>query len=203
MKFSVSRIGASLLAMFLVACSSAPTRTIDQHQAETAQLQRELRLQSQDHWRLSGRVAVSANGDGGSGALLWTERGGQTAFELRAPVTGRSWRLTVGEQGALIEGLESGPLSDSDPQRLLRESVGWEIPLAALRFWVRGARAPGPAVIEFNAEGWPTRIEQQGWVVEYREWMDTEQGRMPKRVFASRGDQRVRLAAGRWQFEHG
>nr|WP_225444473.1 lipoprotein insertase outer membrane protein LolB [Pseudomarimonas arenosa] len=196
-------MGAAGLALLLVACARAPIRGVEASQAEQAQQQRELTLQAHDRWRMSGRVAVSANGEGGSGAVLWVEHEQGTDFELRAPVTGRSWRLQVREQGALIEGLEGGPLSDPDPQRLLRESVGWDIPLSSLRYWVRGARAPGPAQIEFAEDGWPARIEQQGWTVEFREWMDTASGRMPKRVFASRGDQRVRLAASRWQFEHG
>ena len=191
------------VVVLLVACATAPTPTLDQHQAERAQWQREQQLRQLSDWSLDGRVAVSANGDGGSGALLWRELDGRTGFELRAPVTGRSWRLTVDSDSALIEGLDEGPRADPDPQRLLRESVGWEIPLAALRYWVRGARAPGQAMIEFADSGLPVRIRQQGWLIEYREWMETDHGPFPKRVFASRGEQTVRLAVKRWQIGHG
>lgn len=192
-----------MLASLLVGCSTAPSVRVESAQAERAQIEREVRLQRLMHWGLSGRVAVSVDGDGGSGSVQWTEAPDHSEFELRAPVTGRSWRLIVTGRSAVIEGLDGGPRRDSDPQRLLRESIGWEIPLSSLRFWVRGLRAPGPAGIEYGADGYPSLIRQQGWRVEFRDWMETTAGKMPKRVFAVRDDHRVRLAASRWQFEHG
>ena len=161
------------------------------------QQRREAALAAQTHWRLSGRIAVSDNGDGGSGRLEWIQNGERYEISLRAPVTRRSWRL-VGEPGfARIEGLDAGPQDASSAEELLVQHVGWTIPLEHLRAWARGARAAGDAQLRFDADERPLQILQDGWSIDYRAWGDGSPA-LPTRVFATRGEQRVRLQVDQW-----
>ena len=190
-------VGLALVAL-LAACAAPHIR-----QADTALLaaqhERERLLASQPRWSLTGRVAVSDGKDGGSGSLEWLHTPEATRFELRAPVSRQSWRLSVDETGARLDGLEGGPREARRAEALLRRELGWELPLVDLSAWVRGARGDGRARIEFGADGLPALIEQHGWRVEYRGWDHTHTPPLPTRVFAERGPHRVRLAISRWQ----
>lgn len=187
-----------VLAMLLGGCAAPPHRTADSA-ALSQQLQREQALSQQQHWQLDGRVAIANGRDGGSGRVVWMQRPGWVSFELQAPVSRRSWRLVVERDQARLDGLEGGPRTADDAATLLREAIGWELPLDELGEWMRGARGPGAALIEFDAEGRPAVIEQGGWRIEYRGWQSAGTPPLPTRVFASRGDQRVRMVVDRWQ----
>lgn len=189
------------LAVFaLVAgCARAPLLREGDLQLLAGQAERERALALQQDWGLSGRVAVSGGGDGGSGRIEWRQQGEAFSVSLSAPVSRQSWRLTAGAGQARLEGVEQGPLQGSDPEALLAEAAGWNMPLAQLRAWLRGARAEGEAQLEFDANGLPARLRQHGWQIEYRGWDQRSQPPLPLRVFAESGERRVRLVVDRWE----
>ena len=194
---------AGLLALLVLAgCARAPLRQADAAFL-LAQAEREQRLAAQSEWALSGRVAVSGGGEGGSGRIEWRQRGDDLTVSLSAPVSRESWRLTAGQRWARLEGLEAGPLQGSDPEALLAEALGWNVPLLQLRAWVRGARADGPGEIEFDANGLPARLRQHGWQIEFRGWDPASEPPLPRRVFAESGEYRLRLVVDRWEIPGG
>lgn len=182
----------------LAGCARAPLRGPDAALL-AAQAGREAMLSTQSHWRLSGRIAVSGEGEGGSGRIDWDQRGDSYTIELSAPVTRRSWRLSGDARGARLEGLEQGVLEDQDAEALLRRAAGWSMPLDPLRAWVRGARAGAHAEIQFGAQGLPAVLHQRGWSIEYRSWSEVDGLALPVRVFAGAGQRRVRLVVDRWE----
>lgn len=193
---AVLALGLALLA----ACAPRVARlpgAPDESKWLAAQAAREASLAEAPGWSLSGRVAVSVQGEGGSGRLEWSQSAGSADIRLSAPISRQGWWLQVRPGLARLEGLPEGPREGPDAEALLREATGWTLPVQALSSWVRGARAPGPARIEFGPDGLPARLEQDGWVVEYREWGGGEPAR-PKRVFARRGEASVRLVVDRW-----
>lgn len=162
---------------------------------EAMQQAREMALSGRTHWSLAAHIGVSNERDSGSGELDWRRDGEAYTFTVRAPVTGKTWKLSGDDGHARLEGVESSPLEASDVEKLLRERVGWDVPLVALRAWVLGLRAPAaPARVSYAESGLPARIEQSGWIVEYRDWYTDRNPPLPKRVFATRGTARVKMA---------
>ena len=191
------RLGPGALVVVLAAC--APVRTHETPAALAAQTQREAQLQADQRWSIAAHIAVSDGPDGGSGELQWKQDGAQFDFIVRAPVTGKTWRLAGDAGNATLEGVEPQALSGADAERLLRERVGWDVPLAALRSWVRGMRAPGVrADVQYDEKNLPAVIAQSGWKIEYRDWFADRDPPLPRKVFASRGNARVRLAIESW-----
>lgn len=200
-----------VLIVLLGACRHAPPRPAVDDGTEgggdiavqlSAQSAREAGLAAAGGWRMSGRLAVSAGGDGGSGRVVWVQRGDDYEITLSAPVTRRSWVLAKAGDRVRLSGLDGGDREGSDAEALLAEATGWRLPVQALAAWARGARAAGPAQIEFAADGLPSRIGQFGWEVDYREWNAAAPGdgapSLPRRVFARQGDASVRLVVERW-----
>lgn len=187
-----------LLALLAAACAPLPVRTGSDASLLAAQSAREAGLAATPAWTMTGRLAVNAQGEGGSGRIEWRQQGEDFEIRLSAPVTRKSWRLVRRAGQVTLEGLDGGLRSGSDAEALLAEATGWRIPVAALGAWARGGRAAGPAQIEFTPEGLPALISQQGWVVEYREWDVAEPAR-PRRVFARQGGQAsLRLVVESW-----
>lgn len=191
------RLALALAILALAAC--APVRVRETPAALAAQQARETRLASQTLWSLDAHIGVSSRGDGGSGDLTWAQDGDAFRFSVRAPVTGKTWTLSGDAGHAVLEGVDPQPDEDADAQRLLHERLGWDVPLADLRAWVRGLRAPGStATVQYDERDLPAVIEQDGWRVEYRDWFADRDPPLPRKVFASRADARVRMVIESW-----
>jgi len=186
----------------LVLAACAPLRVRETPAALAAQAAREAQLSDHASWTLSAHVFVSdGRQNSGSGDLQWHQSGDRYDFTLRAP-TGRTWKLSGNADQAQLEGVESQPIQGSDPGRLLREHLGWEVPLAGLSEWVRGMREPDrKAGLQFDAQGLPAVLEQDGWKIEYRDWFADRVPPLPRKVYAARGSARVKLAIESWSFD--
>lgn len=218
----IRRIGAVALCLALAACQSLPPAAAqpnvlvgDAQVREAMQAQQvriaELGLQhtacDAPAWAMSGRVALSNGKDGGSGRIEWMQGDGRTQVTLSAPVTRQSWTLTADADGVALEGVSGGPLRGADAGQLLRQSTGWEIPVAALGCWLRGApadfRTMGEASSVFGTDTRLLRIEQGGWTIDYSNWQpDPGTGvDVPTRINAEQATNRVRLVVDHWTNE--
>ncbi|GAA0239670.1 lipoprotein insertase outer membrane protein LolB [Rhodanobacter caeni] len=161
---------------------------------------REQALAPLDRWMLQGRLGVSNGKDGGSGNFSWSQDGAHYEFVLRAPVTGKSFRLSGDDHGALMEGLDGGPIRGRDAESLMHRALGWDVPLRDLRAWVLGLRADGgPAELTFGADRLPASLLQDGWSVDYREWDTSHQPPLPKKLYAAKPPYKVKLVIESWQ----
>jgi len=151
---------------------------------------------------LSAHAFVSDGAqNSGSGDLQWSQRGDAYTFTLRAP-NGKTWKLGGDAREAVLEGVDAQPVRGVDPQRLLREKLGWDVPLTGLSSWVRGMRRPGPpGVFQFDANGLPVQLEQDGWTIQYRDWFVDRNPPLPRKVYATRGNARVKLAIDYWSID--
>ena len=196
------RIAPVLLSALLAACATTRAPLHQPGDAVTLgmQEQRERALADTDHWTLQGRLSVSDGNDSGSGSLTWRQDGERYEFTVRAPVTGRSFRLTGGPEGAQLDGLDGGPRQGPDAETLMAKAVGWQIPMVELKRWVLGLRADaGAADIAFGADRLPSRLVQDGWTVDYKQWDATRQPPMPTKVFAEKAPFKVRLSIEDWK----
>lgn len=196
------RLVAIALPLLLAACVPPAVRVKGDAGLLDAQFARERTLARADHWELQGRLGVSNGKDGGSGSFSWTQDGEQYEFVLRGPaISGMNFRLSGGPDGALLEGVEHGPLRGPDAEALMHRALGWEVPLRDLRAWVLGLRADsGPAELSFGENRLPALLQQDGWTVDYREWDEARQPPLPTKVFAGKPPFKVKLSIESWQF---
>ncbi len=149
-------------------------------------------------FRVAGRLAVSDGRDGGSASFVWTQRGERFEFELRQPVSQKTWRLSGDARSARLEGGEGGTRHAGSAEELLLEVLGWHVPVAALRDWVRGQPHEGAPVDDVERDGGNRlrRFSQDGWQVAYTAWH--EDGALPGRIRAQQPPYSVRLNIQDW-----
>ena len=209
MKFPI-RLLAAALPLLLAACVHKEVRPVvpkaDFAVLLNEQRAREHMLAKTDHWVLQGKIGVSGpvNGktEGGSGSLTWTQNGDSYEFVVRGPVGSKSFRLSVTPDGAVLEGLDGGPLRSPDPESLVQKALGWHLPLRNLRAWVLGTRADsGPADLKFGDDGLLALLTQDGWNVTYPAWDTTRQPAVPSKVFADNPPYKVKLSVESWSIQ--
>jgi len=196
------------VVLLLAGCAGTAIRkpsppAVDASVAAQAQSARVQWLAGHRAWSLEGRVAIRRADKGGSGRIDWTQRGDTFDVALSAPITRQSWRLTGDGAGVVLDGLEGGPRRGTDAGQLLLEATGWEIPVQALAYWIRGQAAPALATadLQYGADGNLAALNQGGWRIAYTGWLAAagDVPAMPARIEAERGDSRVRLIVDAWQ----
>lgn len=198
-------VAFAVAALLLGACTTQPRRESLPPVAGPAaahQAARTARLAALPQWSMSGRIAVSSAGQGGSGRIEWRQDGPAYAATLSAPVTRQSWRVSGGPAGAAIEGLSGGPRQGADASALVFEATRWRVPVDRLDDWLLGL-AGADDVVHFGGDGRVERIDGEGWTVAYADWRMVDGVELPGRIEAVQGESRVRLAVDDWTLGSG
>jgi outer membrane lipoprotein LolB len=162
--------------------------------------QRLAALQAMDRFELDGRVAASDGSTGFSAGLRWRQQAGSASIDLTAPLgvgaahieqTAQSLQLKT-SQGQTFEGVAA------DAQ--LAETLGFDPPMHSLSFWLRGASDPSlPAEETLDAEQRLAHLEQDGWQVDFSDYVRLRQLWLPQHITVLRGALRLRLVVNTWR----
>jgi outer membrane lipoprotein LolB len=189
----VTRVALVLLAGLLAGCAgmTGPTR-LPPGTANVAAL---------TAWVATGRLAVAAAGEGGSGGFVWQQQGAETRLNLRGPMgTGLLEITSDGEQLSVTDA--GGELLGPDARAALRARLGADLPIASFRYWMIGLPDPAAEARVTESGSPPLRtIEQLGWTVAYEAFAPAGGLELPARVTATSGPLRVRVTVRDWQLD--
>ena len=192
---------ALIACAVLVATGCATTSKVSEDPAAVAAREaRAASLKSITDWSLRGRAALSDGSDGGSGSVRWYQRGDATDLTFAAPLGRGGFRLDAQPGNARLDLDDGRSYRGTSIDDLLQEHTGWEVPVEALRYWVRGLAAPGGSdVVRQDEDGLPLELRQFGWIVSYRGFRTLPDGvPMPRRVEAVRKPYKVKLIVREW-----
>jgi outer membrane lipoprotein LolB len=158
--------------------------------------QRVAGLQSWSSWRLDGRAALAANGQGWQASLNWRQAGDSAEVHLSGPLGVGSLVLKRTPDGLSVNG---APPSDAVLAQL-QERLGVDLPIDHLRFWLLGVPDPGTSFdFRRNDHDRASQLTQDGWTVDYDRYMPVDADLLPAHVVLSREGVRVRIVVDRWE----
>lgn len=187
-----------LLGALLAGCASAPVMPPAAH-PQQAWRQHLDTLERLDHWSIDGRIAVQRGNEGWHANIEWQQRGPAYDILISGPLGQGSVQLKGDGQHVTLRTSKGQSLSDSDPETLLYREMGWRLPVDALRYWVLGMPAPGPAESALNPQGFLERLRQAGWNIEFRDYAAQGSTVLPGRVFVKGSRGQVRLVIDSWK----
>ncbi len=191
------RLAACAVALLAAGCASLPeARDTGDWPA------RRQALQALASWDLKGRVAVAAGGDGFSGGLRWRQTGARSEIELRGPMGGTAFRVTVDGAQFVVTDDRGDSLSGEDARRYVLEQLGGEaqLPIAEMRYWLVGAPAPGaPHLESLGPEQRLAALDQSGWHVAYSSYRGVGELALPSRLEIEGAGLRLRVAVSDWR----
>ena len=124
-------------------------------------------LAGQNQWRLEGRLAIRKDNEGFSATIHWQQMAGEFDIRLLDPLGRRVAWLTGNPKKVSLTTSDGKSYQGVDPQLLLRQHLGWGIPLDSLSYWVKGM--PDPSKVTWREEyddiGRPTLLDQADWQV--------------------------------------
>jgi outer membrane lipoprotein LolB len=192
----VSGRALALLATLVIAGCATPSRAPESAARPDPGLLRQ--------WSASGRLALSAGGEGGSGAFVWEQREDTSQLDLRGPFGTGALRI-LASPASLTMADGAGRSLDADTARAeLRARLGADLPWSSLRYWMLGLPAPDEPAEVVDAAAAPWRvIQQSGWRIGYDAFTTSAGMSLPQRFTAMQGDVRVRVVVDAWSVPAG
>jgi len=133
---------STLLPLLLVALTLAGCAGLERPAQEPAGDWNTHRQQlvSLNQWRADGKVALRSAQGADSASLVWQQRGNNTDLLLSGPIGLGATRIhSDGKHLDIHRGGELQRIDISSPDAVAR-ATGWDLPLAALRHWLKGHR---------------------------------------------------------------
>lgn len=184
------------LALLLSGCAVPPLSTPE---SRSAWLARQPALVQLTHWRAVGRIGVINAQDGWHANFQWAQQDSDYRIDLIGPL-GQGRVIVQGDaQEVRVHTQDGQSWTAPDPDALLEQTLKVRLPVQGLRYWVRGVPEPGPtSTFQTDAQGRLTRLEQDGWVIEYPAYTQTATFDLPARIIAQRQDVSVKLVIEQW-----
>jgi outer membrane lipoprotein LolB len=170
-------------------------------EAANAWTARQTRLAQLAAWQVEGRIGVISGQEGWHATFQWTQQEPNYRIDLIGPLGQGRVVIESDGQEVRVQTQDGQSWTAPNPDDLLEQTLGSRLPVNGLRYWVRGLPAPGPTpVLQTDANGRLTRLEQNGWVIEYLIYAPTSilNLDLPQRVIAQHRDLSVKLVIEQW-----
>ncbi len=162
--------------------------------------------QSIKSWELRGRLGIQTADNGGSLDLNWHQDGDNYVIRLLAPLGQGSYLISGNLQSVMIRLPDGKTRILDNPDALFKSTLGFDLPVSALRDWVRGLPAASLPLdsIRWNRQGLLHVVDQAGWHVV----MSNDLGgkiRLPYKIYLSRKDRPeldIRLVLRQWMVDN-
>jgi outer membrane lipoprotein LolB len=188
-----------LLGLSLTGCSLMPWSSEDDSEVLTF-----LPADQLNQWDLTAKFSVSTKEGTESGSIRWILNPDEERLDVLSPTGSVVAQLTMTASEARLKTDDRETVA-KDAETLFREVMDLSLPVAALRYWVRGLDAPDLPLesVEKDGEGRITDLTQDGWQLAYNGSVSIESGshrfEVPRRLTATRGDIEIRWASTEWQ----
>ena len=152
-------------------------------------------------WSLQGRIALKAGENSLSGQLHWQHGPNQDELLLLSPLGQGMARIVSNADGVLLEMPHQAPRRAPNAESLTRDALGVALPLAGLSHWVQVQPEPSrPFEQTLDDAGRIAQIRQDGWVIDYLQYM-SEPAYRPRKLNIARDGLEIRLVIDEWKTE--
>jgi outer membrane lipoprotein LolB len=156
-------------------------------------------------FELRGKVSVADGAQRFSARIIWQYAPSGFAMELWGPLGQGRVRLEGDSEALAIVDAEGRIVRQGTPDAVMREQLGWTLPLAALANWARGVPTPDLPVEaeQFDAAGRLVSFTQLGWTIACAGHQSVASAAglrwLPAKVTARRSGYKVRMVVSQWR----
>jgi len=185
-----------LLALLLVlsgCASNRPDITIDPA--------RGVPLSELNHWQLKARVAIKTPEENVTASLNWQKNGPLFDFYLSGAFGVTIAHLVQDDVHATLEIPDSEKLFHTNAEQLLQQTLGWQFPIDALSYWVKGLPShQAGEQVSYDEQGRINQITLNQWQIEFSKYRKFQGYLLPKMIQAKHPQLSIKVVAKKWLF---
>ncbi len=197
----MNKIIPLLLAVILAGCadlSVTPTTVNISADSWNARQNDLVKLRA---WVLTGRLAIQTESEGWTATLHWIQDDENFNMRFIAPFGQGTYELNGNVQKVSMLTADNRFLQAADPESLMLENLGWNVPLKGLKYWIRGLPEPGstPDNLILDDKGRVTDMQQSGWRISILRYAEVEGIDLPGKLIMQNDRFKLRLVIQDWK----
>lgn len=150
-------------------------------------------------WNLDGAISIQSSKGADMGSFTWRQQNATYRIALSGPlgiggikIQGQPGKVTLSKSA-------KETYSASNPEQLMQQRLGWQIPLTNLNYWVRGIPAPNMAAEKkLDKKQQLVGLKQQGWLINFSRYKQIGKITLPSKLDMYNPRLRVRIIIKRW-----
>jgi outer membrane lipoprotein LolB len=151
-------------------------------------------------WQLNGKIGIVTAKDSGSATVDWTQTGNSYTISLTGPLGANGLKLSGQPGHVTLRTSDGKTYTASNPEQLLAQKWGWNLPVSNLRYWIRGLTVPGkPATTHFDPYGRLSELQQQGFNVQYLAFTKSGGADLPSKIVITSPALKVKMMVYEWK----
>lgn len=154
-----------------------------------------------NHWQFNARVAIKTPEENVTASLEWQKDRSLFDFLLSGSFGVTIAHLVQQEDLATLEIPDTDLLTHNDAEQLLNQTLGWEFPIEALSYWIKG-QPSGRAgeQLRYDEKGRISSIELDQWHIRFSKYQLYQGYFLPKMIKATHPDISLKVVAKKWVF---
>jgi len=190
----VSRLAVIFLVMLLGGCTMVPQRDGGTPAYPGT-------LEDLDTWTATGRIHVRAEDESWQATLFWRQQEGAYRIRLIAPLGQGTLELQGDASGVVLRTADGETHAAADAETLMRDTLGWGVPVAGMVHWMVG-RADPRREVEAGVEdeaGRLVELRQAGWHIRYLDYQQAAGIALPRRLRLETERFSLHIVVSRWE----
>ncbi len=153
-------------------------------------------------WRMDGRVGVQTPEDAWQANLFWEHEAHQDRLRISGPLSQGMVSIILQKDLLYINEGNGVTRLSRDPDALLRERLGFVVPLSSLRYWILGVPDPAFAYTAIPGQnGAAGGFQQSGWTVEWDRHTLAGQYAVPQKLRVQGAGVKLKIIADHWEIK--
>ena len=192
-----------LVSLHLTGCMalfSSPSTLDYQVDRQLLWQERQTILRHLSQWEVRGRTAVNQGNTAWQAGLNWQESPLSYRIRIMGPFSQGGVKIDGNRQQVVLTTNDGRQLTAGSAEQLLREHYQLDLPVSALRDWIRGLPHLGLPTqgIDLDPLGQITLLKQQDWVIEYPRYIPYDTMTMPKKLLITHPKLSLKIIINRW-----
>lgn len=183
----------------LAACTLTPP--VAEEDLEARWQQRQIELIALTHWQFKARTSIRQDKESWQAGLRWEQAAADYELQVLGPFSMGGLILKGDDQQVVLTVADGQTWQASAPEGLLEQTTGWQLPISALRYWVRGLPAENLPITEkkLNDDAQITAMTQGDWQIKISEYMKVKGQYLPRKMVIENADLHLKMVIDKWQ----
>lgn len=161
--------------------------------------QRKSKLIQKKRWNLQGAVSVRIKDKTQMGTFGWQQQRDRYTIQIAGPLNLAGVTLR-GDRNSVALWRNGRWHYANTPENLMRQQLGWYLPISNMYYWVRGVPAPGILAKEQHDQyGHLISLEQQGWSIRYQAYQTRDNVDLPHTIYLNNQGLHAKMVIKQWQ----
>lgn len=149
---------------------------------------------------MQGRIAILTEKKGFSGSIHWQHHIDGDDIQFFSPLGTQLGALSQGADGVTLTISNQHTFHADDAETLTQQLLGWSLPMQGLPNWMLGRpNNIETATMTWDQDGKLTHLNEQGWDIEYPQYMTADGFMLPGKVILKSQKLDLKLVIEQWR----